>query len=111
MKKILVSTDRRHTPSDQPSGHLAVYDLESQKVERNCEIIEPPYRDVDPNPRGGLRGLKGISIRNNPTSQRSLSMTKNGPQSVILGIQVAPPSMILPYWMTEYGSPGAAMTC
>jgi hypothetical protein len=65
MTKVLVSLDRRHTPVDQPSGHLMVYDLENQKVERICEIMEPPYREQNPNPRGGLRGLKGISIHNN----------------------------------------------
>ena len=28
-------------------------------------MIEPPYREENPNPRGGLRGLKGISIQGN----------------------------------------------
>jgi hypothetical protein len=65
MTKVLVSTSRRHTRVDEPSGHLIAYDLEKQKIERFCEIIEPPYREENPNPRGGLRGLKGISIQNN----------------------------------------------
>ena len=65
MKKVLVSTSRRHTRVDEPSGHLIAYDLENQKIDRFSEIIEPPYREENPNPRGGLRGLKGISIHNN----------------------------------------------
>jgi hypothetical protein len=28
-------------------------------------MVEPPYREENPNPRGGLRGLKGISIQGN----------------------------------------------
>jgi len=62
MPRILISTSCRHKPHDQPSGHLFVYDLDRRKIIRQCEIIEPPYREVDPNPRGGFRGLKGISI-------------------------------------------------
>jgi hypothetical protein len=65
MTKVLISTSRRHTRVDEPSGHLIAYDLEDQKIDRFCEIIEPPYREENPNPRGGLRGLKGISIQNN----------------------------------------------
>lgn len=62
MTKILISTSSRHTPVDQPSGHLIVYDLDARKVLQTSEIIEPPYRVENPNPRGGLRGSKGISI-------------------------------------------------
>jgi len=62
MPRILISTSCRHKPHDQPSGHLFVFNLDKQKVVRQSEIIEPPYREVDPNPRGGFRGLKGISI-------------------------------------------------
>jgi len=62
MPRILISTSCRYKPYDQPSGHLFVFDLDKQKIIRQSEIIEPPYREVDPNPRGGFRGLKGISI-------------------------------------------------
>lgn len=62
MTRLLVSTSRRHADQDQSSGHLFVYDLDSRSIIRRSEIIEPPYRSVDPNPRGGFRGLKGISI-------------------------------------------------
>jgi len=58
----LISTSCRHTPVDKPSGSLYVFDIRNQKIVKRCEIIEPPYREADPNPRGGFRGLKGISI-------------------------------------------------
>lgn len=62
MSRLLISTSCRYTTPEQPSGHLFVFDLEKKDILRICNIIEPPYRDVDPNPRGGFRGLKGISI-------------------------------------------------
>lgn len=62
MPLLLISTSLRYSRQDQPSGHLFVYDLEKQTILRQSEIIEPPYRNADPNPRGGFRGLKGISI-------------------------------------------------
>lgn len=61
--KILISTTNRHVPVDQPTGYLFVYDFDKKKVIRQCSIVEPPYLKENPNPRGGLRGLKGISIR------------------------------------------------
>jgi len=62
VSRLLISTSCRHTAPNQPSGHLFVFDLDKKALLRICDIIEPPYRDVDPNPRGGFRGLKGISI-------------------------------------------------
>ena len=62
MSLALISTTCRHTPVDKPSGTLYVFDIGKKEIVRRCEIIEPPYREVDPNPRGGFRGLKGISI-------------------------------------------------
>lgn len=62
MSKVLISTSGRYTKVDQPSGRLLVFDLEKKTILKSCEIIEPPYREYDPNPRGGFRGLKGISI-------------------------------------------------
>jgi len=65
MTRALISTSCRNTRYDKPSGHLFVFDLEKRELIQTCEIIEPPYREVDPNPRGGFRGLKGINIENN----------------------------------------------
>jgi hypothetical protein len=62
---LLISTSCRHTPIDQPSGHLIVFELETRRVIKRCEIIEAPYQYLNPNPRGGLRGLKGIGLYGN----------------------------------------------
>lgn len=59
---VLISTSWRHTEANQASGRLLVFNIDQKKVIQSCEIIEPPYREFDPNPRGGFRGLKGISI-------------------------------------------------
>lgn len=64
MTKILISTTCRHTTPNEPSGYLYLYDVEKRISLGVSEIIEPPHRDADPNPRGGFRGLKGLSIRN-----------------------------------------------
>lgn len=62
MTNILISTSRRRSSINKPSGHLIVFDLETNNILKTCEIIEPPYREYDPNPRGGFRGLKGIAM-------------------------------------------------
>jgi hypothetical protein len=59
MTTLLVSTVRRHTPSDEPSGYIYAVDLEKSQVVQRSSIIEPAYREVDDNPRGGMRGSKG----------------------------------------------------
>lgn len=63
MTRIIIATSSRHTPVDKPSGHIITYDLEQRRVLKTSELIEPPYRVENPNPRGGLRGAKGICIK------------------------------------------------
>jgi hypothetical protein len=41
---------------------LLAFDFDKQRVVRRCEIVEPPFRQEDPNPRGGFRGLKGLCV-------------------------------------------------
>lgn len=62
MSRLIISTTSRKSNPDQASGYLYIFDLLNEKIIHKCPIIEPPYRDVDPNPRGGLRGGKGIAI-------------------------------------------------
>jgi hypothetical protein len=62
MTVLLVSTVRRRTPPNEPSGYLYAVELESRRILRKCNIVEPAYRGLDSNPRGGMRGSKGISI-------------------------------------------------
>ncbi len=65
MTLLLISTCWRYTPTDQASGKLIVFDAKKNLTVRSCEIIEPPHRFADPNPRGGFRGLKGIATHKN----------------------------------------------
>ena len=63
MTALLVSTVRRHTSATDPSGYLYVIDLDRKRVVQRSTIIEPPYHEFDTNLRGGMRGCKGIAIR------------------------------------------------
>lgn len=63
MTALLVSTVRRHTSATDPSGYLYVVDLDRKRVVQRSRIIEPPYHEFDTNLRGGMRGCKGIAIR------------------------------------------------
>lgn len=44
------------------SGFFRVVDLSSGETLITEPVPESPWRSVDPNPRGGLRGAKGISV-------------------------------------------------
>ncbi len=63
MTALLVSTVRRHTSATDPSGYLYVIDLDRKQAVQRSRIIEPPYHEFDTNLRGGMRGCKGIAIR------------------------------------------------
>lgn len=65
MTRLLVSITKRKCKPNEQSTFLCVYDLENKRILRWSHFLEPVYRDVDPNPRGGLRGTKGISIDGN----------------------------------------------
>ena len=63
--KLIVSTTIRQVGAEKKSGYLYTVDLEKQEVIQRSSIAEPPYRKVDLNPRGGMRGSKGIAIYSN----------------------------------------------
>lgn len=63
MQRIIISTIIRNTPADQPSGSLYTFELSSGKAILKSTIIEPPHREKDNNLRGGIRGLRGIIVR------------------------------------------------
>jgi hypothetical protein len=73
MTTLLVTTTHRESPADSPSGYVYTFDLERQQVTQRTPIINPPWLGVDPNPRGGLRGAKGIACR-----QESLFLANYG---------------------------------
>ena len=62
MERYLVTTIRRHTPFTEPSGFVYVVDAKKQQVLQRSTMIEPAHREVDTNPRGGMRGSRGISV-------------------------------------------------
>jgi hypothetical protein len=59
---LIVTTIIREAPPDQPSGSVYTIDLDHLRVTGRTPIIEAPLRQFDPNPRGGLRGGRGITI-------------------------------------------------
>ena len=65
MSRLLITTIRRHSSMDEPSGHVMELDLDQMTKVRQVPVVEPPYRDRDPNPRGGLRGGRGICFDEN----------------------------------------------
>jgi hypothetical protein len=62
MAVYLVTSTYRECQPDEPSGYIYTVDLDRQQVTSRCPVIEPPHRDADPNPRGGMRGAKGIAV-------------------------------------------------
>lgn len=63
MTRVILTTTRRHTQSNEASGYIYLIDPSAQRVIQRSTMIEPPYRALETNPRGGMRGGKGISIR------------------------------------------------
>jgi hypothetical protein len=91
MTRLLVSTVRRHIPGSEPSGYLYAVDWESRQILRRCSIVEPAYREVDDNPRGGMRGSKGISVRPDQIAVSNFSMIfRYDPHWNLLGVITHP---------------------
>ena len=62
MTRLLVSTIVREAASLEISGYLYTVDVCENAVRERCPFIEAPMRDLDPNPRGGMRGARGIAV-------------------------------------------------
>ncbi len=62
MTRILVSTNHREVLNNAVSGWLYVVDVENRTVIKRCSGVEAPYRTHDTNPRGGMRGIRGIGF-------------------------------------------------
>jgi hypothetical protein len=86
MSLFLVSTVRRRCPANEPSGYIYVVDVQKCQVVQRCSIIEPLYRELDNNPRGGMRGAKGISVRPDQIALANFSfLARYDPHWNILG--------------------------
>jgi hypothetical protein len=60
--RLIVTTNHREAPLQATSGWLYVIDLDTRKILRVTEGMEPPNRSFDHNPRGGMRGMRGLSF-------------------------------------------------
>lgn len=91
MTTILATTVKRRTPYTESSGFIHVVDLDSRQVLKRCTMIEPPYRDRDTNPRGGLRGSRGIAVRDDQIAIANASMiVRFDPQWNVMGLISTP---------------------
>ncbi|MFZ5881203.1 MAG: hypothetical protein ACOY0R_17695 [Chloroflexota bacterium] len=63
MTRLIVGSAHRVIPSRQLSGYIYIIDVERQIVLKKTEGIDPPFREHDNNPRGGMRGMRGIAVR------------------------------------------------
>jgi hypothetical protein len=61
-RRIAVSSIIRHVPAALESGLLRVIDLDTGRALLSGPIPQSAHREADPNPRGGLRGARGVSF-------------------------------------------------
>jgi hypothetical protein len=61
-RRIAVSSVIRNVPPALESGRLRVIDLDSGRTLLTAPIPQSAHRGADPNPRGGLRGGRGVSF-------------------------------------------------
>lgn len=64
MNKVIITTSIREASADAVSGRLFVVDINQQRILQTTTGIEPPHRERDVNPRGGMRGMRGLGIYN-----------------------------------------------
>jgi len=87
MTIVIVSTSIRHVPVDEPSGFLYSIDLRRKQVLKKTTILEPAFRRFDNNPRGGMRGSKGISFHDGQVALTNYSnIFRYGSNWELLGV-------------------------
>ncbi|HUH97122.1 MAG TPA: hypothetical protein VLZ89_07180 [Anaerolineales bacterium] len=64
MTRLIITAIHREAAHRCSSGSLYVLDFEDRKLLMKTDGIEPPYRLHDQNPRGGMRGMRGLGVRN-----------------------------------------------
>lgn len=62
MTRLAVTTQVRHAGQAEYSGYLRILDLDQGATLYTTPIPDSRFRNEDPNPRGGLRGAKGVSV-------------------------------------------------
>lgn len=61
-RRLIVTTIVRYAKSGQDSGFLYEIDPDTGEALRRRPLPESPHRSRDSNPRGGLRGARGIAV-------------------------------------------------
>ncbi len=61
VRRVVITSNVRFALKDETGGYVRVLDLERGRVTFLSPVPESIYRDVDPNPRGGQRGGRGVS--------------------------------------------------
>jgi len=61
-RRIAVTSVIRHAIPSDVSGYLRILDLERERVSFVTPSPESTFRACDPNPRGGTRGARGVSV-------------------------------------------------
>ncbi len=62
VENLVVTTVHRNTPPGEPGGKIYTINLARRQITGQCDVIPPPYANLNPNPRGGLRGGRGIEV-------------------------------------------------
>jgi len=60
--RVVITSTIRWAWASEVSAHLRILDLEQGRVTFAAPVPESKWRAVDPNPRGGQRGARGISV-------------------------------------------------
>lgn len=62
VRRVVVSSVGRGAALDRASGYIRILDLERGAVTFKAPVPESRWRTDDPNPRGGTRGARGVSV-------------------------------------------------
>ncbi len=62
VRRVVITSNVRNAIAGKTGGYFRVLDLERGRVSFLSPVPESIYRDVDPNPRGGQRGGRGVSV-------------------------------------------------
>ena len=59
--RAVITSNVRYSSPETASSYLRVLDLDSRSLLLTIPVPESLFREHDPNPRGGLRGARGVS--------------------------------------------------
>ena len=62
VSRVVVTSSIRWAWASEVSAHFRILDLEQGRVTFRAPVPESKWRAVDPNPRGGQRGARGVSV-------------------------------------------------